>query len=70
LLRIVSAKITDGDETVHVGGLSIGTTVENEADIELFGKATGIMQYEGYVNADPGGTTGSIVHGEAKPHRR
>jgi hypothetical protein len=50
---------------VQLGGLSIVTTVENEADIEVFGKATGIMQYEGYVNVDPGGTTGSTVHGEA-----
>ena len=50
---------------MQAGGLNIGTSVENEADIEVFGKATGIIQYERYVTVDPGGTTGSTVHGKA-----
>jgi autotransporter passenger strand-loop-strand repeat protein len=45
--------------------MSIGATIENEADIEVFGKADGLNQYSGYINVDPGGTiTNTTINGD------
>src|SRR5262249_19992530 len=53
-----------GVETVEAGGMSIGATVQNEADMEVFGQADGLIQYSGYINVDPGGTiTNTTING-------
>src|SRR5262249_20168439 len=54
-----------GTETVEAGGQSIGTTIDNESDIEIFGLGTGLILDEGYINVDEGGTViGTTINGD------
>jgi autotransporter passenger strand-loop-strand repeat protein len=61
----VGTILAGGVETVEAGGMSVGATIEDEADIEVFGAATGLMQYSGYINVDQGGTiTNTTINGD------
>jgi autotransporter passenger strand-loop-strand repeat protein len=50
-----------GDETVEAGGMSIGATINDEGDIEVFGTATGLIHNSGYINVDAGGTVVNTI---------
>jgi autotransporter passenger strand-loop-strand repeat protein len=61
----VGTVLNGGDETVQAGGHCVGATIENEADIEVFGSASGLILDEGYINVDQGGTvTGTTINGD------
>jgi autotransporter passenger strand-loop-strand repeat protein len=47
--------VNAGIETVEAGGKSIGATISLNADTEVFGTATGVVDNGGYLNADAGG---------------
>jgi hypothetical protein len=52
-----------GAETVAAGGRSLDAAISDEADMEVFGLASGVTRGGGYVNADAGGTvTGAVIN--------